>query len=162
MSDCTPESGTCYKCSGACSVKPGWFLPGEAEKAADFLGVTLEDLFTTKLAVDWWESDHEFPETVFLLAPAMVGETPGEEYPGDPQGTCVFLTEDKRCAIHEVKPHECAAYWHGEDANNIPVRHKRVATEWTEHQDQITKLLGREPEESYYEGGILGMLGMRW
>jgi Fe-S-cluster containining protein len=158
---CTQESGTCSSCRAACSHKPGWFLPGEAEKVAEYLGVTLAELFKTRLAVDWWEADHNFDTDVFLLAPAIEDEEPGAEYPGNPRGRCVFLTDDERCSIHAVKPHECRQHWCGEVRSQVDDRHKDVAEAWQGHQDQIKELLGREPEAEPYEGGgLFGLLDM--
>ena len=156
---CTQESGTCPTCTNACRNKPGWFLPGEAEKVADFLGISLEELFETKLGIDWWEEDGVLPLT-FILAPSLEGQFPGMEYPGDPNGECVFLTSDDRCAIHPVKPHECASYWCGEDGGSVGPRHRDVARAWVEHQAQLTELLGEEPMAESYSGGIFGMLGL--
>lgn len=35
----------CVRCVNACRYRPGWFLPGEAEKAAELKGVPLADFF---------------------------------------------------------------------------------------------------------------------
>jgi Fe-S-cluster containining protein len=154
MSTCTRESGTCQYCRGGCTRKPGWFLPGEAETAAAFMGMTLEEFFRAYLAVDWWQDEPD----IFLLSPAIQGEETGTEFPGDPRGTCVFY-ENERCAIHPVKPAECRDLWCGDRAPSSI--HRDTATAWTEHQGQITELLGREPEsESYDDGGIFGLLGL--
>lgn len=146
----------CRYCSEACNHKPGWFKPGEAEKVADHLGLSLEDLFKTKLGVDWWEGSGE---DIFLLTPALSNMTPGEEYPGDPRGSCVFF-EDGLCSIHSVKPFECGEYMHGDSHGEISSRHRSVADLWRDHQDQIETLLGREPQSSSFGGdGLFGLLG---
>jgi Fe-S-cluster containining protein len=155
MSTCTRESGTCQYCRDGCTRKPGWFLPGEAEAAASFMGITLDEFFRAYLAVDWWVDS---PADIFVLSPAIRGEEPGTEFPGDPRGTCVFYEND-RCAIHPVKPAECRKHWCG-DKNSSSIHHD-VAQAWAGRQEQITELLGHEPEsEDYYGGGgLLGMLG---
>jgi len=102
----------CDLCKSACKNKPGWFKPGEPEKVAEYLNIPLKELFDTKLMVDWWESD----EDVFIIAPAVKGGNIGGEYPGNPQGECIFF-KDGLCSIHEVKPFECGAYLHGEEKN---------------------------------------------
>ncbi len=144
---CTRESGTCQDCRDGCTRKPGWFLPGEVEAAAEFMGMTLPEFFKAYLAVDWWE---DFPNDIFVLSPAICGEEPGTEFPGDPHGTCVFY-EGERCRIHPVKPAECREHWCG-DKGSSGIHHD-VAQAWADHQGQIAGLLGREPESEAYEGG---------
>lgn len=140
MKTSSPRSCTCPRCRGACKRKPGWFLPGEVEQVADFLGVSLSELFAARLAVDWWDADGELPQT-FVLAPVIVGAPAGEEYAGAPLGRCIFFTADERCAIHAVKPYECATHWCGEDRSHALSRHKDVASAWVDHQDEIVELL---------------------
>lgn len=147
MSECTAESGTCPDCIAACRRKPGWFRPGEAERAAELLGVSLEELFATKLGIDWWEADGTFPMT-YVLAPAVTTMEPGGEYPSNPKGTCVFL-EHGRCAIHAAKPHECASWWCGQRPADHRDERRSTVREWGEHQDFVTKLLGEEPMANF-------------
>ena len=155
MTTCTRESGTCQYCRDGCSAKPGWFLPGEAEKAAEFLGMTLPEFFAAYLAVDWREGGGE-PDT-FVLSPAVEGEKAGTEFPGDPRGTCVFY-QGERCRIHPAKPAECRERWCGDKAG--PGIHEETAMAWKDHQGQVAELLGREPEAApYYGGGLFGLLG---
>lgn len=163
LGTCSAESGTCHKCQGACQVKPGWFMPGEAEKVAEYLGLSLQELFDTRLTADWWEAGDGLDEDTFLLSPGVVGADTGTEFPANPEGKCVFFTVG-RCDIHAVKPFECREHWCGEANSKVASRHLSVATAWTEHQGQIEQLLGREPEaETYYGGGLLGsLLGWRY
>lgn len=151
---CTEESGTCARCQSACKHKPGWFLPGEAEKAAEYLNLTLEEFFHDYLAVDWWV---DYPN-VYVLSPAVVGADTGTEFSGDPHGTCIFYV-DKRCQIHAVKPYECRKMWCGQP-DGIESEHGKVADVWRddEHQQQVRDLLGREPVATEYSGGLMDWL----
>src|ERR1043165_1407966 len=133
---------SCQACVNACSYKPGWFLPGEAEKVAEHKGVSLEALFKNSLAVDWWDDFDE--DDVFLLAPAIRDSEAGTEYPSEPRGVCVFL-KGGRCDIHTVKPFECREYLHGESHEENHQRHRTVMEAWRDKQGQIKTLLGREP-----------------
>jgi len=137
----------CATCQSACENTPGWFRPGEAEKAAKLLGLSMKTFFRRYLGVNWYNAEDG---PVFVLAPALVGEKPGKEYPANPKGTCVFFTKDRRCRIHAAKPFGCShgsicqtgmkESWRDEQVNQtVPL--------WAKHQDQIVKLLGREPEE---------------
>lgn len=144
---------TCDKCKRACTYKPGWFLPKEAEKAAEHLGLSFKEFFDKYLGIDWWEGDKE---DIFVLAPALVGEEIGSEYPGDPEGKCVFFNKDELCDIHPVKPFECAELVC--DDTKTHERHKAVAMAWKKHQNQIIELLGRKPESKVYHGGLFDLL----
>lgn len=159
MTGCSKASGTCTYCREGCDIKPGWFLPGEAEAAAGFMGLPLAEFFGKYLAVDWWEADGDLPET-FVLSPAIRGGEAGTEFPGDPRGSCVFY-QGGRCAIHAAKPHECRERWCGD--RTPATAHRDVASAWTGHQDVIGELLGREPESAPYAGGLFGgLFGGAW
>lgn len=132
----TRESCTCVSCIECCHRVPGWLLPGEAEKIAAFLKISVEQLFHESLAIDWWYGD---PDT-FVLLPNVVGHAPGRELPSSRRGTCVFLKDD-RCSIHDVKPYECRSALHGEYSS---VR-EPIADAWRHEQQQIEALLGRRP-----------------
>jgi len=135
------NSCSCDDCKKACSHKPGWFLPGEIEKVADYLNIDLRELFDTKLGVDWWV---RFPDDIYVVAPATIEMTPGSEYPGNPRGQCQFY-KDGLCSIHPVKPYECKEYHHEDTHGEVKSRHEFVSETWESQQDWIEKLLGREP-----------------
>lgn len=106
---------SCYKCNGACEVKPGWFTPDEIPVLAQNMGMTEQELFQKHLQIDYWigsEGNTSTGEDVFVLAPAANGRSSGDFYPMNPRGRCVFYDKDKaggRCGIHtKGKPYECA------------------------------------------------------
>lgn len=156
----TKESCECEACIDACTHKPGWFLPGEIEKVAEFLDLSLKELFDQYLGIDWYSAEkgdtHRKP--LWVIAPAQNNMEPGGQYPVAPQGRCIFLTEDNKCRIHEVKPYQCRVMIH----NNPDMKpegaysklNKATALKWKEHKPQIVELLGKEPEEP----GMLEML----
>lgn len=153
------KSCRCNRCVRACEQKPGWFAPGEAEKVAKHLGVSLKKLFETKLGVDYWVGAEEGEsENVYVLAPAIEEMTPGTEYPFDPRGRCVFLTDEGRCSIHAVKPRECREMLHDDSKSTFEDRKKSIVESWRPKQAQIEKLLGRRPEAE--EGGFFGGLSL--
>lgn len=134
---------SCHTCVQACLKKPGWFAPGEIKPAADLLGMTEEDFFKKYLSVDYWTNPDA---NLFVLSPAIVGETPGQEFPLEPTGKCVFLTDEGKCSIHAAKPYECRSYDHRQKRDDSNSEHLAVAESWVPHKDYISKLLGREPE----------------
>jgi len=95
---------SCPKCVMACKLEPGWFLPGEPGKAADLLGMPFVD-FRTMLIEDYWDG----PKPIFVLRPRKIIVEDGLERAASfpPEGRCIFLTRNDRCAIHEAKPFEC-------------------------------------------------------
>jgi Fe-S-cluster containining protein len=137
---------SCKTCRTACEVKPGWFLPGEAEKAADYMGLSIEDFFRQYLLVDYYFDDDD--KDIFVLSPGILESKSGQEYPGDPHGTCIFY-KDGKCSIHPVKPYECRKSIHDEGWEAVEQRHEYVARTWSHDREagnKIRKLLGREPQ----------------
>ena len=129
----------CNTCVSACSNKPGWFLPGEAEKAAKLKGMSFEKFFSEFLAVDYFIAC----EDIFILSPVVKGNPPGTTFPSHPGGVCIFL-KDGRCEIHTAKPFECKLDQHSQDTS---LTHEEVAEIWADekHQSQVAELLGYKP-----------------
>lgn len=148
------NSCSCKECQNACKIKPGWFLPGEAEEAAKLKNMTLPDFFNKYLGVDWYgqlKNADKTDKNVFLLAPATTKMRAGNEYLFNPHGQCVFYVNGK-CDIHEAKPYECKEYLHGTPSDLLEDRHYKVAEKWNtpENQKQIQKLLRRPPKVNNY------------
>lgn len=131
----------CSVCKGACQSKPGWFKPGEAEKVAEYLGITMQDLFDNYLAVDWYQNKED--ET-FVLSPATNNCQTGEMFPFNPKGRCIFFENDK-CKIHPVAPFECKQYYHEQSYEECADRHKEIANLWIDKKEYLEHLLGYEP-----------------
>ena len=133
------KSCTCKHCIECCYYKPGWFLPGEAEKVAAYLGLSVQETFDKYLAVDYWERYEDDRGNILVLSPATTIMEPGTMYPSAPCGQCIFL-RDNRCSIHEVKPYECRQTTHLKDQISY---HEKVAFSWDkeEYQEQCHNLL---------------------
>lgn len=144
----------CDVCKNECIYTPGWFIPGEAEKAAEYMNLPFDKFFRQYLGVNWWERGPRTDNDIFVLAPAIVDMQPGREYPADPRGRCVFY-EDGLCKIHDAKPFECAEFIHDDNNDEKNNRHWQVAEAWKEHQTQIYELLGRVPIAEKFDGNSL-------
>lgn len=133
---------TCSDCVRACQENPGWFAPDEAERA-------IAAGLANRLMLDWWV---DFPENVYLLAPASQGcegkyapelDVFAPLFPGWNKGKCTFLKR-RRCAIHNsgFKPHQCRTYAGNEEVkalwDNDPAR--ALIEHWK-------KLVGLEAEQ---------------
>ncbi len=136
---------SCRECQKACEQKPGWFAPGQVELTAKELNITVQELFDQYLTVDYWEANNP----IFVLSPATTTNTPGQETPYDPLGTCIFYKEGK-CSIHSTKPAECSFYDHDKQTKDMDKNRRKILTKWVDvdNQQQIETLLGRKPQIS--------------
>ena len=122
----------CHKCISACEHNPGWFAPGEPEKAAAYLNQTMEE-FSKNLITDYWGCE-KTGKVLYVTAPRKVGvdadrSVASWEYPFV-KAPCVFL-KNGRCSIHAVKPRECR------DAmicKKTFGSREAIAREWEEHR----------------------------
>lgn len=138
------KSCSCYRCTAPCRMVPGWFTPGEAEMAAEHLGMSLRKFFKRYLMVTFRSRNPK----VFALSPRTLVAKGGEEAPGAFMGVCVFL-KDGKCSIHSVKPYECRAAYHDDTDEIDDVRKDRLIEAWQDHQDQIKELLGRQHPRAF-------------
>lgn len=103
MKDCS-----CRQCVSACETYPGWFAPGEAEKAADYLQIPFEE-FKKALVVDHCSAPYA-KNAPYVWSPRKEKVDEGIQirtgYHQRMTGKCVFL-KDMKCLIHPVKPYEC-------------------------------------------------------
>lgn len=93
------------KINHLCLKRPGWFMPGEIEKAAKHLGLTPRLFFIMYLGIYQWEKGPEFGHDVFILRPAVL-EFRSFKHFSNQKGTCIFY-ENKLCCINCVKPFGC-------------------------------------------------------
>ena len=144
----------CDSCKSACQFKPGWFIPGEVKKAAKFMKLSEKEFFDKYLGIDFWVGEDE----IFVLAPATLSMSPGEVYPYNPKGQCIFF-KDGLCEIHEVKPFECREL-NCNDLNVTESRHEKVSQLWNtkENQEYIEFLYENSLVLPMLDGGILGMM----
>lgn len=101
----------CDKCVNACkNGNPGWFLPGEAEKAAAFMQIPFEEFEKKYLILDHC-SNQVAPDAPYVYSPRRINVDEGDRIKTAEshrkKGRCVFLRNDDMCCIHPVKPFEC-------------------------------------------------------
>lgn len=138
--DYAPSECSCSVCADLCKSLPGWLVPDDLPRIAAHLGLSEQELFNTRLQVDWWDD-----ESLRILAPLRFPHAPGTLVPFFPHGRCTFLTEDDLCEIHEVKPQECLrCRGCGYNPRDVVQRyHEAFMEAWDapEHQDTIRRLL---------------------
>lgn len=128
----TKESCRCPECVECCRRKPGWFAPGEAERAAELVGQSLEEFFRRSLMVDYWVERPGVEDTL-VLSPAVVGGLAGGMFGFNPLGACVFLSEEGACAINTAKPMECREVFHEQTRSDL---HAEMARRWRSPEAQ--------------------------
>lgn len=96
----------CEICVAACKRQPGIFAPGEAEKAADLLGMPFDQFKKEKLIesymTEWSDPHFLMPRKIGIDEDLDIASDEGTSTPG----RCVFLVNE-RCQIHAAKPIEC-------------------------------------------------------
>lgn len=110
----------CIRRGLCCRSSPGWFAPGEAEAAAELLGLEPDAFVRRYLVIDSIEVDGERVE---VFAPVKLGRDGKPAIPTATRadglyralrGTCVFYSEavpgEPGCRIYTKRPAECAAY----------------------------------------------------
>jgi len=119
---------------------------GDEIKMAKQLCISIQELFDKYLMVDFWNSDEDHEEDVFILSPAVISGTPGKEFPYNPRGVCVFYKRGL-CGVHKSSPFECRHYIHGLGDKETHANHREAMESWNnpKAQKRIAELLGRNP-----------------
>ena len=131
---------SCSACKRLCRpghTNPGWFAPGQVEKAAEYLKMTVEDFFKKYLIVEYWQC---FPQDIDVIAPRRVhqiGQFRAGSFDNAPDGTCKLHDSSTGCMLPaQIRPIECAAsicceegdkYWWKRERYNI---RKNIAFAW--------------------------------
>ena len=151
----------CDTCKNACKQKPGWFAPGEIQKAAELMSLTPKEFFDQYLSVDYWvgsKEDSNTLEDIFVLTPCTIDNGPGGMTPFNPKGICIFFKEGL-CKIHAAKPLECGQMVCDPPNDSRSEKDKNTES-WNKpkHQQQINDLLGYKPyREDPSLGNVFGL-----
>jgi len=167
------NSCSCRKCIGYCEKTPGWFRPKEISLLAEFLELSVAEVFEKFLIADFWITE---PKDISVLAPVkdfeylvsfghplmrelITTQRENNKLVGrdcDKAGShaswgyafihapCIFLKDD-RCTIYPVRPFECAIASH----NKIPtIKNVRelISREWR-NDHLIETLLNKETKK---------------
>jgi Fe-S-cluster containining protein len=123
-----------------CENNPGWFAPGEVEKAAEHMGLAVADFVNQYLVINSIQlADVPGTPTVEVFVPTKV-DGKGRPLEGAGRrssrvyqfmkGPCVFY-RDRRCGIHPVRPAECRAYFCEQD-EKLNLSHEAIGKLWYE------------------------------
>lgn len=135
----------CIRRGICCRTSPGWFAPGEVEKAAELRGMTPDAFVRRYLVIDHVEIDGQ---RVDAFAPVKVGPdlkpvippaSPTDRLYQSFHGRCVFFGPlpggdvegqgIEGCGIYGARPYECRAY----DCTNAPEdnpTHEAIGAMW--------------------------------
>jgi Fe-S-cluster containining protein len=131
-----PEQG-CIRRGLCCRSSPGWFAPGEAERAAELLGMAPDAFAKQYLVIDACDIEGHGRVEVFAPVkldrfgqPALRPLTRVDELYRILRGVCVFF-EEGGCRIYAARPIECRRYV----CTNPPeenLDHETIARMWQE------------------------------
>jgi Fe-S-cluster containining protein len=148
----------CRRCGRCCRKHPGWFAPGEPEKAAMLLGLPMADFVKKYLIIDYIETNWGKIE-VFVPVKVDKDGVPVEPtnskasrvYPMK-KGTCIFYDEaEKGCRIYFARPIECRRY-HCENSPEENMSKLQIAEMWYRSWEEAQKKAkAREKEEAKEE-----------
>ncbi len=139
------SSCACPDCCDACTNSPGWFMPTEITRLAEYLGLSLEETFRKKLAVGVTNMPGNSLRHGIMPHKLRDGKKPGSLWSLDElsrPGRCVFYDQG-RCSIHPVRPFECARMIHGPDHDSVQLRHTIVEFWDDKTLAPFAKLTGR-------------------
>ena len=108
LSEILSISENCERCGHCCSYGSGALIDGDIEKITQHLQVSQEDLKKQYL-----EEIEKFNTKRFRPKTNKVKDRP--------YGKCIFLTEDKLCKIHTVKPTGCRVGTCGPDGEKLSI-----------------------------------------
>jgi Fe-S-cluster containining protein len=126
----------CIRRTLCCRTSPGWFAPGEAEKAAELLGMTPDAFVREYLIIDHVEVDGVKVE---VFAPVKLGRDGNPLIPTATRADrlysllrspCVFFN-GQGCKIYGARPIECRTYV----CTNPPEKnlsHEEIGRMWLE------------------------------
>ena len=124
----------CIRRGVCCKSSPGWFAPGEVERAADAMEMAADAFVRAYLVVDGLEVDGEWTH---VFAPAKVGRDgapvvptarPVDDLYRAFRGTCIFY-EGAGCGIYSARPYECEHYVCTQEPSDNP-SHEDIARMW--------------------------------
>lgn len=129
----------CVRRGLCCRSSPGWFAPGEVEKAAAALDMSPDDFVRKYLVIDSIDVDGQLAE---VFVPVKMGR--GNKPLAPPatrvdrlyrmlRSPCVFF-KDSGCQIYDVRPLECRHYLcTAAEGDNLS--HREIGAMWlTERQ----------------------------
>ena len=128
-----PELG-CVRRGHCCRSSPGWFGPGEAERAARLVGLEPDAFVRRYLVIDGIEVEGRRVEVFAPVKldrfgePALPPASRVDELYRTLRGVCIFFEGDG-CGIYEARPVECRSYLctHAPEQN---LSHAAIARLW--------------------------------
>ena len=135
----------CSICKSACMRKPGWMIPQDIINISEYLKMGMEEVFKKYLSIDYYARPLSKGGHIFVLSPCSTDNAPGEVWPRNPLGKCIFFKDDI-CSIPSASPFECREYMHYDSIEVSNKRHREIALMWDtkENQKIIRSLYGKD------------------
>ncbi len=105
----------CDRCVAACKCMPGMLVPGDLESIAEFMDERYVDNYVVGTVLENFVASDGAVVAVRTTGGRQLMRIPTIVPKSREDGSCVFLDENNRCAIHEVAPYGCRNFSvHGE------------------------------------------------
>ncbi len=86
----------CTECVACCKQQPGFLIPGDIQRIAEFLGAPVQEFLWASPGAKAMDTRTGRVFSIPTITPRMK------------DGRCAFLDENDRCKIHPVAPFGCA------------------------------------------------------
>ncbi len=137
----------CQKCGFCCNKRPCITAPQELEEIAKFLGLSVEEIINTYFCVDRDKNKLVYVKPAGINQRHLIGKMLGW---GDTynKGKCIFLLDNNRCAIYEVRPAKAKVYecWCDYEDEEVNVHLDKVGAD-------LVKAWSNKPLKSFYQYG---------
>ena len=131
----------CLQCGECCKSNPGWFAPGEIEKAAKYLSMITEEFVGKYLVIDCIELPGYGKVEAFVPLrmnkfnePARKPLTRVDYFYRYFNGRCIFYNNES-CDIYPCRPMECRGYYCekiNHDAQDKSISREEIGLLWYE------------------------------
>lgn len=93
----------CAQCTTLCRYMPGVLIPDDIHRIANHLGAPID--------IIGWAKEHFYASGGWkIVVDGTIVRVPSLVPAKKSDGSCIFLTNDGKCSIHEVAPYGCAFF----------------------------------------------------
>jgi len=134
------KKNKCVMCGFCCNCRTCIPTPTEAKKIAEFLKLSVKDMINKYYVID---ENGTYPHFHIKPLGKNILDLGGKIIPAERtwnEGACVFLDENNKCKIHEVKPHSAKIMRCWEDNKQEAEENKKIINKSWEDKSFLENL----------------------